>query len=72
MDLIHIAPVILQRLYNAPLTKREDVILRLFETITAVTRLTIVRASDADPTCLDDLPLDLLVNAITDMMLTKD
>ena len=36
-------------LYNALLTKREDVIWRLFETITAVTRLIIGHPPDAHP-----------------------
>ena len=48
MDLIHFAPSSLKTLCNALLTKREDVIMRFFEPLAAITRLTIKRASDAD------------------------
>ena len=41
MDLICIAPLILQRLCNALLTKHEDVIRTFFETTVAITRLAI-------------------------------
>ena len=63
----------MQRLCNALLTKHDDVIRTFFETMAAITRFT----SNMLPTptrsdLLDDLPLDLLVNATSDMTLTKD
>ena len=48
MDLIHFASPILQKLYNALLTKRDGVIWRFFETMSALTRLTVYHP-DADP-----------------------
>ena len=49
MDLTHFAPLILQRLCNALLPKREDFIWPFFETMAAITCFTIQRAPDADP-----------------------
>ena len=75
LDLIHIAPLPLQGLCNGLLTKREDVIRRFFETMAATTCLTIEvlptptrsdvsrRAPPDTIAQLDDLPLDMLVNA---------
>ena len=65
----------MQRLCNALLTKREDVIWRFLETMAVITRLTITRLLTLSPsstTCLDVLPLALLVNVISDMTPTKD
>ena len=46
IDLTSYAPLILQRLGNALLTTLEDVILRFFSTMAAITCLTIERAPD--------------------------
>ena len=61
----------MQGLCNALLTKRDDVIGRFCETIAPLTWLTIEPAADTLAQ-LDDLPIDMLVDAISDMMPTKD
>ena len=71
MDLIHLSSLILQKLCNALLTNRDDVVRRFSETIAPLTRLTIEPAADTLAQ-LDDLPIDMLVDAISDMMPTKD
>ena len=74
IDLIHLAPLTLQRLCNALLTKREDVIFRFFESMAAITRVTIERAPDADPKrpASTFYRSSFLVNTISDVMPTND
>ena len=73
MDLIHFTPLILERLCNALLTKRDDVIWRFFETMSALTRLTaIVHHPDADPHTSPFCRPPFLPNAISDMTPEKD
>ena len=70
MDLNHFAPLIMQRHYNGLLTRCENVIFCFSETVAPITRLAIEPAADT-LTQLDDLPIDMLFDAISDMMPTK-
>ena len=70
MDLNHFAPLIMQRHCNALLTRCENVIFCFSETVAPITRLAIEPAADT-LTQLDDLPIDMLFDAISDMMPTK-
>ena len=72
IDLIHFAQLILQKLCNALLTKREVGIWHFFETIAAFTWPTIERAPDADQPSSMFFSSPFVVNAITDMMPTND
>ena len=72
MDLIHFAHLILQKLYNSLLTKREDVVCRFFQTTATITRLTIEGAPGADPHTSQFDRSPFLPNAIADIMFTKD
>ena len=74
IDLIHFAPLILQKLCNALLSKREEVVWRFFYLMAAITQLTIERAPDADPKrpASTFYRSPFLVNAIPDMIPTKD
>ena len=72
MDLIHLAPLILQKLYNTLLTNHEHVVCRFFETMSTITRLTIEGAPGADPHTSQFYPSPFLPNAISDIMFTKN
>ena len=71
MDLNHFAPLIMQRHCNALLTRCENVIFRFSETVAPIPRLAIEPEADTLAQ-LDDLPIDMLVDPISDMMPTKD
>ena len=49
MDLIHFAPLILQKLCNTLPVYRKNIVGRFFDLLADITQLTIERAPDADP-----------------------
>ena len=72
MDLIDFTPLILQGLYNALLTKHEDAIRASSKQWQPSRASLCTTPTPTRPTHLPVLPLYLLVNAISDMVPTKD